>query len=55
MVNGIIVAEEWKNERGWVMSRNERPAPHLPQFRSAATIAQFTIWLCFTDWTPETG
>lgn len=31
------------------MSRNERPAPHLPQFRSAATIAQFTIWLCFTD------
>ena len=50
-----IEAEEWLNQgrEAWVWSRNEWPDPDLPRFRSADTIAPFTISHHFIERTLE--
>ena len=44
-----------KKSEAWVGSRDKRPDPNFPRFRSAANITLFAIPLHFTKLLPGVG
>ena len=53
-----LVSEKWKKKKtseAWVGSRDKRPDPNFPRFRSVANITLFAISLRFTKLIPGVG